>query len=159
MQPHMTEGTPVASGAEGSVYETEFLGRAAVSKVRSPKAYRVPELDSALRSRRTRSEARLLREARRAGVRTPVVYLADPQEGVLVMERVEGPTVKAYLDANPAEAEDLRPHRKGSGSSTRRRCRTRRPHHIQHHSHRLRQTLLHRLLHGDLPRGRRGDRS
>ena len=103
----MTEGTLIASGAEGSVYSTEFLGRAAVAKVRSPKKYRVPELDGMLRSRRIRSEARLLREARMAGVRTPVVYLADTREGTLVMEKVEGPTVKRYLDDNPSEAERI----------------------------------------------------
>lgn len=97
----------MTSGAEGSVFETVFLGRPAVSKVRFPKKYRNPELDSTLRSRRIRSEARLLREARIAGVRTPVVYSADPAAGELVMEKVEGPTAKAFLDANPDRAEEI----------------------------------------------------
>jgi len=103
----MQQGTPLTSGAEGSVFETEFLGRPTVSKVRFPKKYRNPELDSAIRSRRIRSEARLLREARIAGVRTPVVYSADPTEGTLIMEKVDGPTAKAYLDAHPERAEEI----------------------------------------------------
>ena len=103
----MQQGTPMTSGAEGSVFETEFLGRPAVSKVRFPKKYRNPELDSVLRSRRIRSEARLLRETRKAGVRTPVVYSADMAEGTLVMEKVEGETVKSFLDAHPERAREI----------------------------------------------------
>ncbi len=103
----MTEERPLASGAEGSVFRTEFLGRPAVVKVRSPKKYRLPELDSSIRTRRIRSEARLLREARRAGVRTPVVYFADLKEGSLTMEAVDGPTAKAYIDAHPEKAGEV----------------------------------------------------
>ena len=103
----MDKGQLLTSGAEGSVYSTEFLGRPAIAKVRFPKKYRNPELDSTIRSRRIRSEARLLREARAAGVRTPVVYFADLAEGALVMENVEGETVKSRLDTRPEEADAL----------------------------------------------------
>ena len=104
---YMPEPEPLATGAEGSVRITDFFGRPAVAKIRSPKKYRVPELDSSIRSKRTRAEARLLREARGAGVRTPVVYLVDPTEGLIVMERIAGPTVKEYLDAHPENAEKI----------------------------------------------------
>lgn len=100
----MSNSTPLVSGAEGTVSLTEFFGRPAVSKTRHPKGYRTPELDSVIRSRRTRSEVRLMIEARKAGVRTPVVYLVDPREGLIVMERIEGPTVKSRLDSHPEEA-------------------------------------------------------
>lgn len=95
----MEDGIPLASGAEGTVFETEFLGRKAVAKIRSPKGYRIPELDAAIRSRRTRTEARILREARKAGVRTPLVYFVDPAGGRLVLEKAEGPTAKSAIDA------------------------------------------------------------
>lgn len=71
-------------GAEATV--TVEDGR--VRKERHPRTYRHPTLDSRLRTERTREEARLTSEARRVGVPTPVVYDVDPQEGVLVFERV-----------------------------------------------------------------------
>ena len=58
------ERTMVTSGAEGSVYRTSYLGRRAMVKIRSPKQYRIPELDRRIRSQRIRAEARLIREVR-----------------------------------------------------------------------------------------------
>ena len=50
-----TDGmTEIAKGAEGSVYRTTFLGRSAIAKVRSPKGYRIPELDRKIRNQRIR---------------------------------------------------------------------------------------------------------
>lgn len=103
-----TEGLEeIARGAEGSVYRTEFLGRKAILKVRTPKGYRVPELDERIRSVRIRSEARLIRSARRAGIRTPVIYWADPPAGELVMEDMGGETVKRHLDEHPEDADRI----------------------------------------------------
>lgn len=100
----MEEDLRITTGAEASVYRTVFLGRPAVRKVRSPKGYRVPELDSAIRSKRIRAEARLIRDARSAGIRTPVIYCVDPAEGSITMEYVQGVTAKRYLDENPDRA-------------------------------------------------------
>ncbi|NNC24676.1 Kae1-associated serine/threonine protein kinase, partial [Salinisphaera sp. USBA-960] len=47
---------------------------ATVTKTRRPKGYRHDALDARLRRERTTQEARLLSEARRVGVPTPVVY-------------------------------------------------------------------------------------
>lgn len=95
----------VAEGAEGSVYRTTYLGRGAVIKIRTPKKYRVPELDRRIRSHRIRSEARLIREARSGGLRTPLIYNVDTVECSLTMEDVKGITVKRYLDDHPEDAE------------------------------------------------------
>ena len=75
----------IGRGAEATVTRTEFLGRDAVVKTRSVKGYRHPDLDSHLRSSRTRTEVRVMREAREAGVRTPVVYDVDPSEGTITI--------------------------------------------------------------------------
>ena len=91
----------IAQGAEAVLDVGEFLGRPAVLKHRRPKGYRHPGLEAAIRVSRTKTEARALRDARAAGVRTPAVLDADPQEGRLVLERVEGPTVRASLDGLP----------------------------------------------------------
>jgi len=97
----------IARGAEACIYRTEFLGRDAVKKVRLPKGYRVPELDSKIRSIRIRAEARLIRDARHAGIRTPVIYWADPAEGSIIMEDVRGITAKTYLDEHPEDADRI----------------------------------------------------
>ena len=86
-------------GAEAEVAPTELLGLAAVHKRRVPKPYRHPALDDALRGARTRAEARALSLARRAGVRTPLVYRVDPD--ALVLERLDGRQLK---EAPSAEA-------------------------------------------------------
>ncbi|MBO5518948.1 MAG: Kae1-associated serine/threonine protein kinase [Candidatus Methanomethylophilus sp.] len=101
------DGAAIAKGAEGSVYLSTYLGRDAVTKVRTPKGYRVPELDRRIRTQRIRSEARLIREARAAGIRTPIIYDVDTVECSITMERVKGVTVKKYLDEHPEEAERI----------------------------------------------------
>ena len=101
------DGAAIAKGAEGSVYLSTYLGRDAVTKVRTPKGYRVPELDRRIRTQRIRSEARLIREARAAGIRTPIIYDVDTVECSITMELVKGVTVKRYLDEHPEEAERI----------------------------------------------------
>ena len=103
----MTSEPGMAMGAEAVIEPTEFLGRAAVIKTRPPKGYRLPELDIHIRSTRTRSEARIMHEARSAGVRTPCIYDLDLKQCSITMERVDGSPVKEYLDPHPDEADDV----------------------------------------------------
>jgi len=103
----MTDRILIAKGAEAEILTASFLGRDAIVKVRVPKRYRAAELDSELRSYRTRNEARLMKEARKAGVRTPVIYSIDLKESSIVMEMVKGVKVKEKLDNDPASAEEI----------------------------------------------------
>jgi len=91
-------------GAEAEIRTAEFLGRSAVAKVRLPKAYRLPALDDDLRKTRIRTEARLMAEARAAGVAVPVLYDIDLQGHTITMEFVEGPTLKDALEAGGPQA-------------------------------------------------------
>ena len=91
-------------GAEAEIRTAEFLGRSAVAKVRLPKAYRLPALDDNLRKTRMRTEARLMAEARAAGVAVPVLYDIDLQGHTITMEFVEGPTLKDALEAGGPQA-------------------------------------------------------
>ena len=100
----MTDPVPLAKGAEADIYATLFLGREALIKVRAAKRYRAAELDNDIRSSRTRNEARLMKEARKAGVRTPVVYDVDMREFSITMEFVKGMKVKEKLDNDPDSA-------------------------------------------------------
>ena len=72
------------AGAEAVV---EFADDA-VWKRRREKSYRHPDLDEHLRRKRTVQEARLLHEARRLGVPTPVIRDVDMGSYTLVLERV-----------------------------------------------------------------------
>ena len=103
----MTSEPGMAMGAEAVIEPTEFLGRAAVIKTRPPKGYRLPELDIHIRSTRTRSEARIMHEARSAGVRTPCIYDLDLKQCSITMERVDGSPVKEYLVSHQDEADDV----------------------------------------------------
>ncbi|QCC50674.1 bifunctional N(6)-L-threonylcarbamoyladenine synthase/serine/threonine protein kinase [Halapricum salinum] len=71
-------------GAEATVTFEDGI----VTKRRLPREYRHEILDARLRRTRTRLEARLTSQARRAGVPTPVLRDVDPDEGMLVFEKV-----------------------------------------------------------------------
>lgn len=98
-------------GAEAELRRSEFLGRPAVEKVRTPKAYRLAALDEELRRSRIRTESRLMAEARAAGVSVPVMYDIDLEGNRIVMEFIDGPTAKEALDrrglASSAIARDI----------------------------------------------------
>lgn len=103
----MNTESECTKGAEATISETVFLGREAVVKHRPPKTYRLPELDTHIRSSRTRNEARIMHEARQAGVRTPCIYDIDLKNCDIVMERIHGSMVKDVLDSEPDRAEDI----------------------------------------------------
>jgi Kae1-associated kinase Bud32 len=81
----------------------EWHGRAAVEKVRLPKAYRHERLDDEIRRARIRTEARLMAEARRLGISVPILYDVDLARHRLVMEYVDGPQVKEVLQKRLAD--------------------------------------------------------
>ncbi|MEF8780224.1 MAG: bifunctional N(6)-L-threonylcarbamoyladenine synthase/serine/threonine protein kinase [Haloferacaceae archaeon] len=71
-----------------------------VLKRRVEKSYRHPELDRTLRTTRTRREARLTGDARRAGVPTPLVYDVDVPEATLTLQFVGEADLAERLDAD-----------------------------------------------------------
>jgi Kae1-associated kinase Bud32 len=92
-------------GAEASVEAAGWLGVDAVRKHRLPKPYRHAALDARLRAARTRTEASLLAAARAAGVPVPLVLDADLACAELVLERIDGPTLRdALRHADDAQA-------------------------------------------------------
>lgn len=105
----------IKKGAEANLYLEPFtrvLHQAGEGKVivkdRIPKRYRIPELDLQLRKSRTALEAKLLSDAKRAGVPTPIVFEVDRVGMRIVMEFVEGRQVKLVLDKlRPAERKKL----------------------------------------------------
>jgi TP53 regulating kinase-like protein len=84
----------VKKGAEADIYITEWAGKEAVSKLRTPKPYRHPELDLAIRKYRTIHEASFISAAKAAGVMSPFVHFVDPASAEIIMEFVEGDNVR-----------------------------------------------------------------
>ena len=93
----------VGRGAEADLYLGWFAGIRAVFKWRRPKAYRHPVLDSRIRAARTLREARIMVDARLAGVNAPAVLLVDPDEALLVIEYVEGRLLRDEIGVEPSE--------------------------------------------------------
>ena len=94
----MEIGELLSQCAESKVFECSFYGNRAVLKHRFPKSYRHPDLDTKLREQRTVREARALVRCRRFNVTAPTVYSVDRQGGSIVMERIDGISVRDFLN-------------------------------------------------------------
>lgn len=92
MQPSL-----IKRGAEADIYLVEWDYKKAISKVRLPKSYRHPELDSTIRKHRTIHEASFMSNAKSAGVMTPYVYFVDPAKAEIIMEFIEGQNARDIL--------------------------------------------------------------
>ncbi len=87
----------VAKGAEANICSGHYLDEEVLLKKRVVKGYRIREIDEYLRRKRTKNEAKLLGEAKRCGVVTPLVYDVDLKESVITMEKVAGNEVKVIF--------------------------------------------------------------
>lgn len=107
MPPETVEGAPVSRGAEASIRKVDWWGFVALLKERDLKTYRPKALDDRIRRERTRNEVRLLVDARRLGVRTPIVYDVDLPRHRLVLEELPGPTLRELLEDPSVSPDDL----------------------------------------------------
>jgi TP53 regulating kinase-like protein len=89
----------IKKGAEANLYLEQWHGRRVIMKKRLAKAYRLSALDVAIRTQRTLREPQLIHKAKEAGVPTPTIFLVDVADSNIIMEYVEGKTVKKTLDA------------------------------------------------------------
>lgn len=87
----------IKKGAEAELYLTNWLGLPVVIKRRVPKPYRRPDFDFQLRRSRTLREASLMLSARRLGTAVPALLCIDVAGTALVMEYVEGPTLRDLI--------------------------------------------------------------
>jgi len=89
--------TLISQGAEGKVYYSTFLGRNVVTKERVIKNYRVAALDAKLNRTRLLHEARCMVKGRQLGLDVPIVHMVDTGAYKIVMEKLDGVTLKALL--------------------------------------------------------------
>ncbi|MCI4348681.1 MAG: Kae1-associated serine/threonine protein kinase [Thermoplasmata archaeon] len=107
-EPAPAPGRPVSRGAEATIRKVDWWGFPAILKERDAKRYRPKALDERLRRERTRVEARLLVEARRLGVRTPIVYDLDLTRHRILLEELPGPTLRDLLEKGREDPGGLR---------------------------------------------------
>ncbi len=93
----MKKVTFKTSGAEATIE----LRDGVIVKSRVPKRYRVKEIDGRLRRERTKIETKLIAEARKSGVPTPIIY--DVMNCEIRMEYIDGAQLKQGLDAGLSE--------------------------------------------------------
>jgi Kae1-associated kinase Bud32 len=89
----------IKRGAEAILY----LENNNLVKERLKKNYRLKEIDEKLRKSRTRKEARLLLEAKRAGVEAPNVISVDENEFKIAMDFLDGKRLKEFLNETDDE--------------------------------------------------------
>lgn len=82
----------IARGAEATIYEEDSR----VRKIRTPKSYRLPELDKKLIGKRTRREAKVLTRLQEKGIRVPKLISSDGPQ--LIMEKIEGKKLSICLE-------------------------------------------------------------
>jgi TP53 regulating kinase and related kinases len=87
-------GTLLKKGAESELYLINWYGYHAVSKVRIRKDYRHPSIDVPLRKQRTIHEANILSQVKLLGIDAPFVYFLDLSNFEIVMEYIQGKTLK-----------------------------------------------------------------
>jgi len=92
-------GERIYQGAEAVLTAALFLGRSAVLKQRTPKAYRLPALEHQISRGRMRNEARLMRRARAAGVGVPALFDAEPESQSLVLEYLGRTSLRNEYDS------------------------------------------------------------
>jgi TP53 regulating kinase-like protein len=87
----------IYKGAEAEIYLQDWHGQPAIRKSRIPKPYRVPELDETIRRTRTAHEANMMHEVRKLGVPVPTILHIDPESTTLIMDYINGSTLKEEL--------------------------------------------------------------
>ncbi|MFB6204048.1 MAG: KEOPS complex kinase/ATPase Bud32 [Candidatus Nanohaloarchaea archaeon] len=83
-------------GAEATVTINEE-----VVKTRERKGYRHPKLDEKIREERTKTEARIMKKARKHGVTAPEIE--NVEEYTLTMEKLEGKPLKQVIEPGHLE--------------------------------------------------------
>jgi len=91
----------IYKGAEAEIYLEKWHDQLVIRKSRMPKPYRIPELDEAIRRMRTAHEATMMQEVRKLGIPVPTIQHIDPETSTLIMDYINGPSLKDELDRIP----------------------------------------------------------
>jgi len=87
----------IAQGAEAIITKKSKHGKVIVMKTRSPKKYRLTQLDLKLRKQRTRREARLLEKVAKI-IPVPKIINVEESKYEIQMEFIEGEKLSQHLE-------------------------------------------------------------
>lgn len=87
----------IKRGAEASIWEMELFGKQCVAKFLEPKTWRAEALDKKLRADRIQAEARTNLRCMKLGIPVSPIVFIDPESAILVMEKLNGGTVKQLI--------------------------------------------------------------
>tara|TARA_B100001179_G_scaffold232905_1_gene227792 strand:+ start:1029 stop:1661 length:633 start_codon:yes stop_codon:yes gene_type:complete len=94
-------------GAEATISSTKWFEVSAISKIRHKKNYRPVEIDNLIRVQRTIKEANIMNKTRLLKIDVPIIYFVDPNNAEIIMEKVDGPRIKEYLDNKNIDCEGI----------------------------------------------------
>ena len=80
-------------GAEADLYQTDWQGCPAITKIRKVKRYRNPALDARIRRQRTLKESQMLALVKSFGIPAPLVYFVNLKDTSITMQKIPGQTV------------------------------------------------------------------
>ena len=90
----------IKRGAEADIFSTVWDGRNAILKIRKKKPYRNSILDQKIRKQRTIRESQIISQVKSFGVQTPLIYFMDVSNYSILMQYIEGKTVREIDDNN-----------------------------------------------------------
>ncbi|MHA1225961.1 MAG: KEOPS complex kinase/ATPase Bud32 [Candidatus Hodarchaeales archaeon] len=100
----MSHGKIITKGAEAIISQGLFLGKDVILKHRVKKTYRLPYIDSAIRARRLKAEARILSYAWKLGIKVPSLLGIDFTNNILIIEQIHGESLFSFMkNKNPDE--------------------------------------------------------
>ena len=85
-------------GAEADVYSTIWDKKKAILKIRTKKAYRNSLLDQKIRKQRTIRESQIISQVKSFGIPTPLIYFVDLNKYSILMQHIDGKTVRDTQD-------------------------------------------------------------
>lgn len=88
----------IKRGAEASIWKMTLFGKQCVAKVLEPKTWRAEQLDRRLRAERIRNEARTNIKLMKLGLPTTPILFIDPDTSTIIMEELNGTTVKKMIN-------------------------------------------------------------
>jgi len=80
----------IKTGAEADIFISSRDKSNVILKIRKPKNYRNPILDSNIRKQRTIKESQMISEAKSYGIPTPLVYFVNLRDSSIIMQLIPG---------------------------------------------------------------------
>lgn len=87
----------ISQGAEAKIYLDEDM----IIKSRIPKSYRHEKLDNQIRTRRTKSEAKILEKARTLKINVPKMHYISKEINAIYLEYIQGERLSETLNSKP----------------------------------------------------------